>query len=66
MNRLKFFQLQAENKEDCASFEQLMRQYAKELDSHQNRTTPPDFIEKWIKSIVQIQGDSDRHLELCY
>lgn len=66
MNRLKFVQLQAKNRDDCASFEQLMRKYIKELDSHQNLTTPTDFIEKWIKSIIQIQGDGDRHLELCY
>ena len=66
MNRLKFVQLRAENKDDCVTFEQLMRQYIQELDSHRNRTTPTDFMEKWIKSIIQIQGDSDRYLELCY
>lgn len=66
MNRLTFVQLYAEDKENCATFEQLMWQYNKELDEHQSRITPIDFIEKWIKSIIQIQGDNDRHLELCY
>lgn len=66
MNRLTFVQLYAEDKENCATFEQLMWQYAKELDEHQNRITPTHSIEKWIKSIIQMQGDNDRHLELCY
>ena len=66
MNRLTFVQLHADEKENCAAFERLMRQYSKELDEHQYRTTPSDFITKWIKSIIQMQGDSDRHLELCY
>lgn len=66
MNRLTFVQLYAEDKENCATFEQLMWQYNKELDEHQSRITPIDFIEKWIKIIIQIQGDNDRHLELCY
>lgn len=66
MNRLTFVQLYAEDKENCAAFKQLMRQYAKELDEHQKRITPTDCIEKWIKSIIQMQGDNDRHLELCY
>ncbi len=66
MNRLTFVQLYAEDKENCAIFKQLMWQYTKELDEHQNQITTIDFIEKWIKSIIQIQGDNDRHLELCY
>ena len=66
MNRLTFVQLCAENQDSCAAFEELMWQYANELDRHHNRTTPTDFIAKWIKSIIDIQGDSDRHLELCY
>lgn len=66
MNRLTFVQLCAENKDTCAAFEQLMWQYARELDEHQSRTTPTDFIAKWIKSMIQMQGDNDRHLELCY
>ena len=66
MNRLNFVQLYAENEDNCAAFEQLMWQYAKELDRHQGRATPDDVTAKWIQSIIQIQGDSDRHLELCY
>lgn len=66
MNRLTFVQLHADNKDNCENFEQLMWQYTKELDEHRNRTTPTDIIARWIKSIIQIQGDTDRHLELCY
>lgn len=37
MNRLTFVQLYAENKDNCAAFEQLMWQYTKELDEHHGR-----------------------------
>lgn len=43
-----------------------MRQYAKELEEHQDRIIPADFIAKRIESIIQMQGHNDRHLELCY
>lgn len=66
MKRLSFVQLHIENKDNCASFEQLMWQYAKELDEHRDRTTSAGFTARWIESILQMQGDSDRHLELCY
>lgn len=66
MGRLTFIQLCSENKDECAIFEQMMWRYTKELDGHRNRTTSADLIAKWIKSIIHIQGDSDRHLELCY
>lgn len=66
MNRLTYVQLHAEDAEGCARFEALMRQYTKELDAHQDLGVPPEFIEKWIRSIIKMQGDADRHLELCY
>lgn len=66
MNRLTFVQLHAENKDNCTAFEQLMWLYTKELEAHQNQAKPAEFIAKWIHSIIQIQGDNDRHLELCY
>ncbi len=43
-----------------------MRQHAKELEEHQDRIIPADFIAKRIKSITQMQGDNHRYLELCY
>lgn len=66
MNRLTFVPLSAENKDACAAFEKLAWQYIRELDEHQNRTTPTDSIAKWFKSMMQMQDDHDRHLELCY
>lgn len=66
MDRLTFVQLYADNKTDCAIFKRLMRRYAKELDEHQNQTTSTVSVTKWVKSIIQMQGDSDRHLELCF
>lgn len=66
MNRLTFVQLHAENQNNCTIFEQLMWLYAKELDEHGKRTTPTEFIAKWIRSIIRMQGDQNRHLELCY
>lgn len=66
MNRLTYVKLDPQNEKHCIEFEQLMRLYAKELDSHNNRRTPDEVISKWIDSIIKIQGDYDRHLKLCY
>lgn len=66
MSRLTFVPLNAADKEACTVFARLMRQYARELDEHQNRTTSADTIAQWTQSIIQMQGDHDRHLELCY
>ena len=66
MSRLTFVPLNAADKEACTVFARLMRQYERELDEHRNRTTPTDLIAQWIQSIIQIQGDPDHHLELCY
>lgn len=40
--------------------------YGAELDSHQNRNTPKEILIKWAESMINIQGEHDRHLELCY
>ncbi|MBQ8794165.1 MAG: GNAT family N-acetyltransferase [Clostridia bacterium] len=66
MNRLTYVKLDPQNEKHCIEFEQLMRLYAKELDSHNNRETPDEVIAKWIDSIIKMQGDYDRHLKLCY
>lgn len=47
-------------------FEKLVLLYGDELDNHQNRITPKDILTKWANSMINIQGDTDRHLELCY
>lgn len=47
-------------------FEKLVILYGTELDSHQNRNTPKEILSKWANSMINIQGDADRHLELCY
>ena len=44
----------------------LMYAYAKELDEHGDDPMPEGLLQKWIKSIISMQGPSDRHLELCY
>ena len=47
-------------------FEKLVLLYGAELDNHQNRITPKEILTKWANSMINIQGDTDRHLELCY
>lgn len=65
-NQIKYVQLSADNKEECAVFEKMMAAYVKELDEHGHDPMPEGFLQKWIKSILSMQGPSDRHLELCY
>lgn len=40
--------------------------YIAELNEHSDRPLPEQFQQKWINSIIAMQGPSDRHLELCY
>lgn len=49
-----------------ALLEELILPYAAELDTHANRKTPTEFLQKWVQSIIRIHGDLDRHLEFCY
>lgn len=65
-NRLTFTQLTSDNEQLCGKFRLLMRSYIKELNEHSGRPLPEEFQEKWINSIIAMQGPSDRHLELCY
>lgn len=48
------------------NLERLVLLYGAELDSHQNRNTPKEILSKWANSMISIQFDADRHLELCY
>lgn len=66
MNRLTYIKLDPQNKAHSTDFASLMRLYAKELDSHKGTTTTDEVIAKWTDSIIKMQRESDRHLELCY
>ena len=46
-------------------FRKLVLLYGAELDSHQNRTTPKETLEKWSDSMRDGQEDKDRPLALC-
>ncbi len=62
MKNLKFISVTEEN---SAVFHNLMLDYAKELDEHQNRNTNPEILKKWTDSITQKQSDIGRCLRLC-
>lgn len=64
---IKYIQLNSKsNEEQKQEFERLVLLYGAELDNHQNRTTPEEILSKWANSMITVQGDTDRHLELCY
>ena len=65
-NKIKYVQLSSDDREKCAVFEKMMAAYVKELDKHGHDPMPEGFLQKWIRSILSMQGPSDRHLELCY
>lgn len=66
MNKIiKYVQLSSDDKELCAAFESLMFPYIAEMNEHSHRPLPEQFQQKWIDSIIAMQGPSDRHLELC-
>ncbi len=64
--QMKFLQITAENEADVQAFTALMYAYIAELDEHEKEPMPQDFKQKWIGSIIAMQGPKDRHLELCY
>jgi ribosomal protein S18 acetylase RimI-like enzyme len=74
MKNLKFIQLYKDNDKHRAEFESLFWEYYAEQCEHNPklRVSPnphytfEEFLQKWFSSIIDIQGDSDRHLELCY
>jgi ribosomal protein S18 acetylase RimI-like enzyme len=74
MKSLKFIRLHKDNGKLCAEFKSLFWQYLTEQSEHNPKLrvspnphyTLEDFWNKWFKSIIDIQGDNDRHLELCY
>ena len=65
-NKLKYTQVVLNNEQLCSEFRSLMHPYIRELNEHSERPLPDELIEKWISSILSMQGPPDRHLELCY
>lgn len=64
MTQLTYSSVKDENRD---VFHVLMKDYAKELDEHQNRTTDPAVLEKWTDSIIRkAEEESFRILRLCY
>ena len=51
----------------CSEFRRLMVPYSRELDEHGLPPLSPEMLEKWIASILRLQGAGEpaRHLELC-
>lgn len=64
--QMKYVRLSAETPEHNAVFESLMYPYIAETNEHSTRPLPQAFQQKWIYSMIAIQGAVDRHLELCY
>lgn len=63
MNYFPLNATSAENKKEA--FHKMVVSYGSELDAHQSRSTPHEIFRKWAESMINIQGDRDRHLELC-
>jgi GNAT superfamily N-acetyltransferase len=74
MKELRFVQLQKDNDKHLAEFEPMFWEYNEEQLEHNPelrvspnpRYTAEEFWLKWFNSIIDIQGDRDRHLELFY
>jgi len=66
MMELKFIKLQRDNEEHYNLLASLMIPYNKELDEHKGSETSSDIILKVTRSMLNMQGPQDRHLELCY
>ena len=64
--QIKYVQLSADNAEICKVFESLMYEYNDEMNEHSEQPFPKELQQKWINSIIAMQGPLDRHLELCY
>ena len=61
---LKFINITSDN---TPLFHSLMKDYGKELDGHQNRTTDPAVLIEWADTIIRkSEAESFRLLRLCY
>jgi predicted acetyltransferase len=67
MNKqIQYIQLSVETTAHNAVFESLMYPYIAETNEHSPSPLPEAYHQKWIRSIIAMQGAADRHLELCY
>ena len=64
--QINFVPVSAGHAENCRAFESLMYEYIDEINEHSERPLPKELRQKWINSIIAMQGPTDRHLELCY
>lgn len=64
--QIQYVPLTKEDEEHCAVFASLMFAYIDEMNEHSDRPLPKPYQQKWIDSIIAMQGPNDRHLELCY
>ena len=63
--QIRYIPLSADNAENCRAFASLMYDYIDETNEHSERPLPGEYRQKWIDSIIAMQGPADRHLELC-
>lgn len=63
---MAFIQLNRSDPASCAAFSRLIPAYMKELDGNAGRVHRPEWAAKWAESMLDAQGDPDRHLEVCY
>ncbi len=63
---MEFIRVTQENGVACRLFAEMMYPYIGELNAHSHRPLPEQYWQKWIDSILSMQGPTDRHLELCY
>ncbi len=66
MEKLHYISISAQDNTYHDTFRNLMIPYAAELDEHYHRATPRDVINRWIDSILSLQDEQGRHLELAY
>lgn len=66
MEKLHYISISAQDNTYHDTFRDLMIPYTAELDEHHHRATPHDVINRWIDSILALQDEQGRHLELAY
>ena len=63
---LTFKPIHPDDPEICELFKSLMRRYIAEISAHLAFSPSNDLLERWISSIIRLQGEKDRILDLCY
>ncbi len=62
MDKFSFIAINSDNSDEFIDF---MHNYVKELDAHLNKSTSAEAVDRWIKSIINLQGEKGRYLEYC-